>query len=198
MANNWVCRHCGVTFFDKSSRRRRYCSQACLGLSRRLTRDQALLTAAARLDAKIARAGPDDCWIWQGSKVKGYGRICFNRRDMYAHRLAWEIANDDALGERLACHTCDTPLCCNPNHIYAGTPRSNVDDMISRGRQRGAIQKGTRNPRARLSEADVLAIKRAPKSVSAAKLAAQYAVKLNHIYKIRSGMAWSHLKEPKA
>ncbi|RPI81293.1 MAG: hypothetical protein EHM34_08830 [Nitrosopumilales archaeon] len=34
------------------------------------------------------------------------------------------------------CHKCDNPKCVNPDHIYAGTPQTNADDMVARNRTR--------------------------------------------------------------
>ena len=36
-----------------------------------------------------------------------------------------------------ACHTCDNPWCVNKNHLYAGTPKSNMEDKVRRGRYVG-------------------------------------------------------------
>jgi hypothetical protein len=36
----------------------------------------------------------------------------------------------------VACHHCDEPACVNPEHIYRGTRKSNMEDKVRRGRAR--------------------------------------------------------------
>src|SRR3954465_9420162 len=71
----------------------------------------------------VSVGSPDACWEWQGARTnKGYGYVGRWRRDReVAHRRAFRLANGhDAAG--LVCHACDNPPCCNPSHLYDGTP----------------------------------------------------------------------------
>lgn len=36
-------------------------------------------------------------------------------------------------------HTCDTPLCINPDHLVEGSPLDNVSDRVQRGRSHGHV-----------------------------------------------------------
>lgn len=54
-------------------------------------------------------------------------------------------------------HRCDVPLCVNPAHLEIGTHADNVRDRDERGRR--VAPKGSAHGRAKLTEADVSAIR---------------------------------------
>ena len=84
---------------------------------------------------RVTVAGPDDCWLWTGSiDRKMYGRFWIPRRHFIAHRVSWAIANGGEWPELNVCHTCDNPPCVNPAHLFLGTTKDNVHDMIRKGR----------------------------------------------------------------
>lgn len=98
----------------------------------------------ARMDKLLRRyvVAPSGCWEWTGSKgVGGYGLICVGawysgqRTTVGAHRLMWERHNGPAPERTHVMHSCDNRLCINPAHLRLGTPKENVRDMISKGRQ---------------------------------------------------------------
>lgn len=80
--------------------------------------------------------GPDAChpWIRQRS-AQGYGRLSLNGRVVYAHVLALTESRGLAPIGLVACHTCDNPPCCNPDHLYWGTYRQNYEDAVMNGRR---------------------------------------------------------------
>lgn len=84
---------------------------------------------------KIDKAG--DCWIWTGAKTSdGYGMFRFAGVTYRTHRVAWEEANGMPVPEGMVvCHTCDTPPCVNPEHLWIGTPQENNQDKVRKGRQ---------------------------------------------------------------
>jgi len=55
-----------------------------------------------------------------------------------------------------ALHTCDTPLCMNPKHLFSGNAKKNVADMIRKKRN----SKGARHYAARLTESQVIQIRK--------------------------------------
>jgi len=77
----------------------------------------------------------EDCWIWGGAlNNKGYGTIYIGKKLWIASRLSYFIHNDDFDNKLFVCHSCDTPSCVNPEHLFLGTARENIYDMMLKGR----------------------------------------------------------------
>jgi hypothetical protein len=80
--------------------------------------------------------GPDACWPFTG-KVNNKGRPYFAVAGTkhLVYRLVYELVNGvGSLKDRIARHTCDNEICCNPNHIVPGDHQQNMDDMKERER----------------------------------------------------------------
>ena len=78
---------------------------------------------------------PQGCWLWTGPKrglhAGGYG--AFGGHE-YAHRFIYRMTYGKIPKGKSVLHRCDTPLCVNPRHLFCGTQRDNMRDMISKGR----------------------------------------------------------------
>jgi hypothetical protein len=148
-----------------------------------------------RFWAKVAKRGPDECWLWVGKKnQKGYGQMEIDGRQFTAHRLAyqWEVA--DIPSGCVVRHRCDNPSCVNPSHLLAGTQADNIADRNSRGRQ----AKGEQSGRSKLTKEQVLEIRAS--SLGNVALARKYGVSDTHIRYIRKRhpAAWAWLPEATA
>lgn len=79
--------------------------------------------------------GIDACWIWTASlRTTGYGQFYYEETVQAAHRVAWKIVNGSIPDGLYVLHKCDNPVCCNPTHLFVGTPKDNVEDMMRKGR----------------------------------------------------------------
>ena len=78
------------------------------------------------------------CLIWTGEVDKdGYGYIRVDGKKKFTHRVAYSLAKGEP--KNFVCHTCDTPGCINPDHLYDGTNAQNMQDRSARGRARMAV-----------------------------------------------------------
>ena len=142
-------------------------------------------TIASRLWAQIDRGTPSECWPWGGHRSSGYGVICRKK----AHRVVYEVMYGPIPPGLNVLHRCDNPPCCNPAHLFLGTQAANVRDMIAKGRDRKCH--GERHRCAKLSAADVAALRAAAKVERTSKLAAQFGISPGHVRKIVRGANWA-------
>jgi hypothetical protein len=75
------------------------------------------------------------CWIWQrGCVSQGYGHVKQNGITYKAHRLFWILKNGPIPEGMWCLHRCDRTSCCNPDHLFLGTPSDNSNDRDQKGR----------------------------------------------------------------
>ena len=140
---------------------------------------------------RVEVASPESCWNWRGYlSPRGYGRIRHKGRYYGAHRLA--LALDGRIPEphHLACHKCDNPACCKPEHLYRGSPLDNVRDQFERGRN--PSRAGCGNGRVRLTEKQVQEIRNSPLGYK--RLRKAYGVGRTTIRDIKNHKTWKFLK----
>jgi len=197
----FACAECGKTViqaYGQNATRRskpKVCSKECL--VQRLNR-KSRSTAPDRFWSKVDRKSDSECWHWMGHKSPlGYGRFTYQRgKTQQATRIAWFLWHGEFPPANLqVCHSCDNPPCVNPNHLWLGTGKENMEDMARKGRAHPSGLKGEAHPRARLTEADVLAIYNSPES--SRSLAQKYGVTQTAVFWIKSGRNWSHLTRPR-
>ena len=131
------------------------------------------------------------CEEWTGYRNRaGYGSIYLGRQPdgkpirILAHRLSWMRNYKEIPDGMEICHTCDNPSCVEITHLFMGTKKDNMEDMVSKGRQ----VKGLRQHKAKLSDADVSGIRwfRAA-GVSNRQVARLYKISPAHVSGITAG-----------
>lgn len=82
------------------------------------------------VDEFISPEPMSGCWLWTGNLTHGYAALGKKR----IHRLMWEREHGPIPQGLYVCHKCDVPLCVNPSHLFLGTQKDNIQDMIQKGR----------------------------------------------------------------
>jgi hypothetical protein len=120
----------------------------------------------------------DECWEWMGFRDHargGYGKVGHR----LVHRLMFEHYNGPIPEGMFVCHRCDNPPCCNPAHLFAGTPKDNMHDKCRKGRHV--------SPK-KVSDEDVAEIRAAQaRGVLQQDLAKQYGISEGHLSAIING-----------
>jgi len=117
----------------------KYCGSDCYHAARTTSTHEAF---ALRFWSKVVKAGPDECWLWQGAihTKQGYGNFRatpYKDGNISAHIASWFLSTGAWPQEGLfVLHSCDTPLCVQPAHLFLGTHTDNMQDMANKGRQR--------------------------------------------------------------
>ena len=134
-------RGCSVEGCDRKHHAYGYCSPhaARLARVRPLTATVRIVgDDPARFWSYVDTSG--ECWTWLGAHViGGYGSFSTGKRDnrkqVMAHRWAWEWANETPVPRGLrVLHACDNPPCVRPAHLSIGTHSDNMRDMHRKGR----------------------------------------------------------------
>jgi hypothetical protein len=149
-----------------------------------------------RFWAKVEKT--DTCWNWTAGKTtNGYGHFYVNRVKMRAHRFSFQLKHNRLIKEGMCIlHSCDNPLCVNPNHLSEGTQQENITDMCNKGRYySGEGLKGEKNNLSKLTEIQVKEIreKYAKGGTSYEKLRKEYGVGKSAISRIINRKTWQHI-----
>ena len=133
------------------------------------------------------------CWVWNGQMHKqGYGVIDMKRKGtryrMLAHRFSLKYVGKVGLPDDLnACHHCDNRPCVNPEHLFHGTQKQNMEDCVAKGRQ----AKGGMLPQTKLSEHQVHLIWSDGRPYE--EIASDFGTHTSSVANIKAGKEWAWL-----
>ena len=130
----------------------------------------------------------DECLLFPFYvEAYGYGRLQVGAVRVLAHRFICEATHGPAPVGKQAAHSCGIQLCVNKRHVRWATPVENSADK----KKHGTTARGSSHGRAKLTEAEVLAI-RAAKGTQCT-IASQYGVAQQTVSRIKRGEKWAWL-----
>lgn len=128
----------------------------------------------------------DWCWNWTGSKIGlGYGILGVNCGKMVAHRFSWILHNGKIPSRLLVLHHCDNPSCVNPSHLFLGTHKDNMRDMVKKGRQ-------VKHPKLTEDQVRYIASER-QRGLLIKEIAKRNNTSRSTVHYICAGKTWKHL-----
>ena len=133
------------------------------------------------------------CWIYQkGPRKDGYCNFGVNGKTDLVHRAMYEVENGEIKDRnKIVCHVCDNRKCCNPDHLYLGSHSSNALDRQQRNPR--SDQTGENNHASKLSENEVLEIRKEYKKTNAYEISNKYGISPSYVKDVALGRRWKHL-----
>jgi hypothetical protein len=146
---------------------------------------------AACFWSRCERGPMTRCWCWKSRmrRAKGYGAFGLRGTTYSAHRIAYLLEKGTDPAGHCVCHSCDTPGCCNPSHLFVGTVADNNRDKALKGR--AFSSPGESHPNAKLT-AEVVRVIRASCEPQSA-LAERYGTTQANVSLIQNRKAWRHI-----
>lgn len=137
----------------------------------------------------------DACLIWPGYRDKnGYARVNDHKEDRLAYRIVCRKTHGEPpTPKHETAHNCGRGNlgCVAKKHLRWATRSENQQDRVAHGTH----LRGTRQPTAKLTEADVLAI-RALKNVETVRvIAARFQVVHSSVVAIQNRKSWAWLPD---
>ena len=97
------------------------------------------------------------CWVWTGGAFRNgkglWGAFWYKGKNISVARAVLTFMNGDLPDGIFALHHCDNGLCCNPDHLFLGTPQDNMDDKTTK--KRNNVPRGEDSPHHKLTAEQV-------------------------------------------
>lgn len=181
---NFVCKNCGKNFIDYGHSDREFCSRRC---------NSEYQKKSFRREITYDIDPESGCWVCTshaGIHEKDYPRITIEGKHVLLHRYMYEQKYGKIPDGMDACHECDNPRCINPDHIFLGKHKDNMEDRNNKGRSNSL--KGSAVLNSKLTDDDVRYI-RQHKEISARVIAKQFKVCKTTIDNVRQKLTYKNV-----
>jgi hypothetical protein len=183
------CLTCGVknsvhTVSYEKFNKGRYCNWQCW-INRKHK------SALARFWSNVQK--DDGCWLWQAGTSRGYGFLNILGKNVYAHRMSYEIHKGEIPTGMCVLHKCDTPACVNPEHLLIGTHQDNMTDRSKKGRTAQNFGVGEQHYCSKLMNRDIPVIRDMCRTHTHVSVAQQFNVTRQVVDSIIKGETWKHI-----
>lgn len=138
----------------------------------------------------------NNCLIWNRARSNsgtraGYGAMQIDGKSKRVSRVVMEFhLKRFLLPTEYVLHHCDNPPCVKLDHLFLGNQKDNMLDMKNKNRERKA--RGENHPRTRLTEKDVVDIKRRRRAgESGYSLDREYGMALGFTAKVMGRFTWA-------
>ena len=84
------------------------------------------ITLEERFWIKVDKGSDDECWIWNGALILGYGSFAGSKTEGLlcgegrVHRICYILHKGEIPEGCPVFHTCGNKECCNPDHLELG------------------------------------------------------------------------------
>jgi len=97
------------------------------------------------------------CWIWNRGKFSdGYGQFWLDGTNVRAHRFSYSHFVGSIPKNMQVLHKCDVRACVNPEHLFIGSHKDNMRDMVKKDR----AAHGESHHKSKLTDSDVKLIRK--------------------------------------
>lgn len=164
-----------------------------------------IMTDAERFWKKVNKNGPTQphcpelgpCWQWTGSRRKtGHGHFEYGSREpgcyrgTCAHRFSYETHHGDVPAGHGVLHRCDNGACVNPEHLFTGTQKTNLQDAAKKKR----TTHGEKNSHAVLTAEKVSQMRQQLSAgVPRKEIAVRFGIARSTANQILRGETWVHV-----
>lgn len=136
---------------------------------------------------KISDTG---CHEWIGTiQSNGYGRFSFLGKSIYAHRFSALLKFGILINNKDICHICDNRRCVNPEHLFIGTRKENMEDCKKKGRQAKGEKLSKKLTDKKVKEIKILISEKQ----NILEISKKYGVSKTAISQIKLNKSWRHI-----